>query len=335
MLLSVVEKLCKFNGSDRAGRLIMAKPSIVFIGASSFGLKCLERILERGECEVVGVITAPQKFKISYSKDSVTNYLYADFTEFCETREIPCITTETGMRDSCLLGKVESWNPKLFLVVGWYYMLPASWMALAPAYGLHASLLPAYSGGAPLVWSMINGENETGITFFKFADGVDNGDIVAQKRTRVDYKDTIATLYARVEFLGMQLIDENLNLLSKGLAQLTAQNELKRTIFPQRSPKDGEIDWEQNSRKIYDFVRAQTKPYPGAFTRCKTGGIIRVWAVEEILPSVQSRAPGTFYMDDNTQLFVSCKGGDLRVLDWQLENTAGEVISKDARYVVQ
>jgi methionyl-tRNA formyltransferase len=83
------------------------------------------------------------------------------------------------MNEPGLFQTVTSWNPDAFLVAGWYHMIPKIWRNLAPAYGLHASLLPDYSGGAPLVWAMINGETKTGVTLFQMDDGVDSGPIVA------------------------------------------------------------------------------------------------------------------------------------------------------------
>ena len=85
------------------------------------------------------------------------------------------------MNESLLIEKVNAWKPDLFIVVGWYHILPKSWRNLAPAYGMHASLLPNYSGGAQLFWAMINGEKKTGITLFKMDDGIDSGPIVGQK----------------------------------------------------------------------------------------------------------------------------------------------------------
>lgn len=306
----------------------MRKPRVVFVGSSGFGLKCLKRVIQGNDYKVVGVITAPQQFNISYSKTAVKNYLHADVFTFCTERELPVLVVDNGMKDPALLERVAVWEPDLFLVVGWYYMIPKAWMALAPAYGMHASLLPAYSGGAPLVWSIIRGETQTGITLFRFAEGVDNGDIVAQKSTVIDYHDTIATVYERIEALGLQLIDENLSDLALGKAALIAQDESKRTLFPQRSPQDGLIDWNLSARTLYNFIRAQSQPYPGAFT-VFLEQTIRIWSVEEVPSIRQHQTPGFFYKDFAGALYVVTGSGDLKVLSWQLESNDGEVRPQD------
>ena len=147
---------------------------VVFLGASTFGLKCLSVASAIQGCEIVGAVTAPRIFAISYRPEGVDNVLHADIPSLCRTLGVPCYEIENGMKDSSLLDKMRDLSPDIFLVAGWYHMLPRTWRELAPAYGLHASLLPDYSGGAPLVWAIINGEKKTELPF-QFADGVDDG----------------------------------------------------------------------------------------------------------------------------------------------------------------
>ena len=238
---------------------------VVFIGASGFGLRAAEVLVGLPDCQLVGVLTAPREFSISYRPTGITNVLHADMSKFAAERAIPCQILSKGMDDPELFSTVCDWRPECFIVVGWYHMMPAAWRKVAPAYGLHASLLPDYSGGAPLVWAMIKGEQRTGITFFQFADGVDNGPVVGSLPTNILPEDTIATLYARIEDLGLQLLQDNVPILARGPARLMPQNESKRRLFPQRSPEDGRIEWSQRAERIHDFIRAQTRPYPGAF----------------------------------------------------------------------
>jgi methionyl-tRNA formyltransferase len=172
---------------------------LVFIGSSKFGLKCLKKCAGILGVEIVGVVTAPQKFTISYSPTGVTNVLHADVSSFASEEGIPVALLTRKMNDPDLVSQVKAWNPDLFIVAGWYHMIPKLWRELAPAFGLHASLLPNYSGGAPLVWAIINGETKTGITLFKMDDGVDSGLIVDQLEEPIYPGDTIATLYERID----------------------------------------------------------------------------------------------------------------------------------------
>ena len=142
--------------------------------------------------------------------------------------------------------------------------------------GIHALLLPDYSGGAPLVWAIINGEKKTGVTFFYFDEGVDSGDIIAQEEIDIYENDTIKTLYEKAELTGKNILIKYLPLLAVNQAPRIKQDESKRRIFPQRKPSDGEIDWNWESKRIKNFIRAQTKPYPGAFTLINNKKII-IW----------------------------------------------------------
>lgn len=239
---------------------------LVFIGASSFGLKCLEACLQIPEVEVTGNVTAPKTFGISYRTQGVTNVLHADMAGLAVANNIPVVTIDRSMADPLMLETVTTWKPDAFLVAGWYHMIPKTWRKLAPAYRLHASLLPDYSGGAPLVWAMINGETKTGITCFQMDDGVDSGPIAGQREVSIYPDDTIATLYARIEQQGLQLLYKVLPAMAAGTLNLCAQGESKRRVMPQRSLEDRCIDWNQDAEAIIRFNRAQTKPYPGAFT---------------------------------------------------------------------
>lgn len=256
---------------------------VVFIGASMFGARCLDAMFSLNGITVVGAVTAPRIFSISYNRAGVTNVLHADIHARCAATGIPVAEiTENGMHDAMLCATVRRWNPQAFIVAGWYHMIPARWREIAPAYGLHASLLPDYSGGAPLVWAMIQGETETGITLFRMDGGVDSGPIVGQAATPITADDTIATLYARIEGLGVQLLTDYLPRLANGTAALRTQDASRRRLFPQRSPADGVINWTQPAARIHDFIRAQTKPYPGAFTHLGDRKLT-IWAAQPII----------------------------------------------------
>jgi methionyl-tRNA formyltransferase len=150
-------------------------------------------------------------------------------------------------------------------------MIPRSFLELAPTGGLHASLLPDYSGNAPLVWAIINGETKTGITFFLFEEGVDSGPIIGQLEEPILPDDTIASLYERIEERGIELLETQLPRIAAGTATYTPQAPSKRRVMPPRSPEDGELDLRKPALELYNFIRAQCSPYPGAFIRTVDG----------------------------------------------------------------
>jgi methionyl-tRNA formyltransferase len=232
-----------------------------------------------------------------------------------EVKDKVCEVLDSGYLTE---GPVTKQFEDIFVVAGWYHMVPRKWRDLAPAYGLHASLLPDYSGGAPLVWAIISGEKQTGITLFQFDGGVDSGLILSQKATAIRTEDTIATLYARIEQLGLDLLRENLPGLADGSARLIPQDESNRRIFPQRAPEDGIIDWNQSAWDLHNFIRAQTRPYPGAFTTWQNSKI-HIWQAG-VTDGHSARGLASGQVLDNTdRLLVRTGTGALEIMEVQFE----------------
>lgn len=284
---------------------------VIFVGSSSFGMRCLGAITRLPGISVVGVITNPKTFGISYSEKPVTNLLHADFIEWSVAHTVPCYEMQSNMREPALEGWVRSLEPRLFVVVGWYHLLPKSLRDVAPAVGLHASLLPDYCGGAPLVWAMINGETRTGITLFELADGVDDGDVYGQRSEAIRDDDTIATLYRRIEGHGIDLLGDVLPRIAAGDIAPRPQPIIGRRVFPQRSPEDGQICWNKSAAEIDRFVRAQTKPYPGAFTTLD-GVRMTIWS-SRVVESNDLSDPGKIERSGASYL-VGCASGKLELV---------------------
>jgi len=252
---------------------------VLFIGATKLGFLCCEEITKIGK--LCGIISSPSQFKISYSKSKVRNVLHADFRSRALELNIPYFETREGMKSEECAQFVTGCRPDLIVVIGWYYMVP-KYIRDVPrlgTVGIHASLLPEYSGGAPLVWAIIEGQTETGVTLFYLDKGVDSGDIVAQRKIKITEEDTIKSVYDKAEQASTELVAKYIPMIAKGVAPRVKQDESKRTIYPQRSPDDGKIDWSWDAKRIRNFIRAQTKPYPGAFTIIE-GKKITIWSAD-------------------------------------------------------
>lgn len=242
---------------------------IVFFGASELGYSCCKSILEAGHT-VTGIFTIPETFNIKYKEEAerkkVKNFLYRDFRDFEREYKIPVIEIEGNI--SGYYEQIRSFNPDFILVIGWYYLIPKQMLEMAPlgAAGIHGSLLPKYRGNAPFVWAMINGESETGISFFYFDDGTDTGDLIAQRIITIEETDTIKEVLEKARITSIEILLENLPKIASDTVERTKQDHTKATYFPRRTPEDGLIDWSWDIRRIKNFIRAQTKPYPGAYT---------------------------------------------------------------------
>ena len=295
---------------------------VVFVGASKFSVRILTKLVSLEEVEIAGIITTKETFNISYSKDGVKNVLYAPLQRW-ENQGIDVFTMNRNPKDELLVNKIVGWNPDCFIVAGWYHMVPKIWRDIAPAYGLHASLLPEYSGGAPLVWALINGEDRTGITMFKMDKGVDSGPIVGQEIVNISSDETIATLYEKVEEAALILIAKYVPMLNNEEFILRKQDESKRTVWPQRNPDDGHIDCSMDVEYIDRFIRAQTKPYPGAFIKIGDAKL-KIWKAERSKKSMAIEK--NLLYCEGEELILGCLDGGITLKEISVEN--GSLVSE-------
>ena len=243
---------------------------VVFVGSKTLGASVLNAIFSVSPQSLVGVITIDDSNDVRCALDQ--------FQEFEQRTGIPLRIINKG---SEIKPAIVEFQPNLCIVVGWYWVLKADLLNLVPNgwLGIHASLLPSYRGGAPLVWAVLNGETETGLSLFYFDEGMDTGEIVAQRKVSIGFKDTIADVLAKIEKGSLEIVREYYPLLLQGKAPRLKQDHSKATYAALRQPSDGKIDWSQPASRIYDFVRAQTHPYPGAFCYVDEK-ILRVWSVK-------------------------------------------------------
>ncbi len=245
----------------------------VFLGCTKFSEALLQSIISTRSCEVVCICTIPEEFKINYSDEPVKNTNYANLEPYAKQLGIPhySIQSEVGKRIIDYLPEIEKLKPDVILVLGWYYMVPKQARQLVKhgAWGIHASLLPNYAGGAPLVWAIIEGQKTTGVTLFRLDEGVDNGDIILQEEIEINELDYISDVYDKATKTSERILNEALKLGDQVIYKVQDKSKIK--IYPQRKPSDGEIDLSWDAKRIYDFVRAQAYPYPGAFIKSKDG----------------------------------------------------------------
>lgn len=270
---------------------------VVMFMASQYGLKCYKAIKEMQSIEMVGILTTPLHFILKYEKEKskeMDNTIYQEVVAEREINHIPIYITDK-INNEETIHIVQEWNPDLIVVSGWYHIIRKEIREIPSKgiIGLHASLLPRYRGGAPLVWQLINGEAESGITLFYIDEGTDTGDIIGQKKIVVEKNDDIGTLYEKVGEEGIELLKEHIPQIACNCAPKKKQIDIEKyNIYPQRKREDGRIDWTKSSNDIYNFVRAQTRPYPGAFSMYDKYQII-IWKCKVVKIRNKSCLAGT------------------------------------------
>lgn len=301
---------------------------IVVMASSMLGARCCEALVDLG-LPVAKILSIPREFTISWAQDSVVNAQFADASAFAKARSIPFAYVRSGRAEDyrAALGQLA---PDLFVVAGWYYLIPNAIRTCARlgAIGAHASLLPSYRGGAPLVWAIINGETQSGVTLFHLNSGVDDGDIIAQATLEITEADDIGSVIAKATQQSVALMSVYVPRVLDGTAPRRAQDARFATVMPQRSPADGLIDWNAlTSARAYDWIRAQTSPYPGAFTFLG-GERFTIWAARP-QPALRGpvQRPGTLWVDEG--LTVWCANGTtLEIVEATIQNL-GRLTAKD------
>ncbi len=284
----------------------MRKLTFAFLGATNFSKEMLTCLIDNGYLPRL-IFYIPEEFSISYSRQRVKNFCYADLKVIGNKYSIQTYEVDSvrGKRLEDYASIIQEQNLYLILVLGWYYMVPKAIRELAKhgAWGIHASLLPKYAGGAPLVWAMINGEKEAGVTLFRLGNGVDDGDIIAQESFEIDENDYISDVYSKAAIASKKILLNALENISS--ISYIPQKKEEIQVYPQRKPEDGKLDWAKTAREIYNFIRAQSIPYPCAYSLICGDVVHFVTAEVTTIPSGTYK-PGTIVKKGNNA-FVATK----------------------------
>jgi methionyl-tRNA formyltransferase len=231
---------------------------VAMFGYQTWGHRTLKALLDSRH-EVVLVVTHPRS---THAYEKIWSDSVADLAT---SHGVPVILRN---RPDDLLVPLKEADPDIIVANNWRTWLPPEVFGF-PRHGtlnVHDSLLPAYAGFSPLIWALINGEPEVGVTAHMMDTDLDAGDIVLQRSTPVGPKDTTTDLFHRtVDMIGPITVDA-LTLIESGQASWTKQDRSKASFFHKRSIEDSRIDWTWPADAIERLIRAQPDPYPNAFT---------------------------------------------------------------------
>ena len=301
---------------------------IIFMGTPDFAVACLEALV-KAKCNIVGVITAPDKpagrgLKVTESA----------VKKFAIRKNLKVLQPEK-LKNPEFLQELRSLNADLQIVVA-FRMLPESVWNMPPlgTINLHGSLLPQYRGAAPINWAVINGEKETGVTTFKLKHEIDTGDILLQESFTIDENETAGEVHDKMKEIGARVLVETVKGIADGtleerpqsaIGSLQSEDADSRLPAPdsqllKHAPKifteTCNIDWRKSIGEIHDLIRGLS-PFPGAFTELgdKT---IKIFRSEKELLFPTSK-PGRWESDGKTYLKFAAKDGYILLKDVQLE----------------
>ena len=283
---------------------------IVFMGTPEFAVPSLKALMEAGY-EVCGVFTQPDK-----PRNRGLKLQASPVKEYALSANLP-VFQPVRMRDGEALAILRELKPDLIAVAAYGKILPVDILEL-PRLGcinVHSSLLPKYRGAAPINWAILSGEDETGVTIQRMAEGIDTGDILAQARTPISINENASWLSARLAKMGAELLVKTVRELETGSAVATPQDESMASHAPMLTKELSSMDWGKTARQLHDQVRG-LYPWPSAVAvldgiRCK---MIRTSLLEE----ETSQQPGAVLQADKRGLRVACGDGKiLEVLELQ------------------
>ena len=262
---------------------------LIFMGTPDFAVPTLRRLAE-SDHQILAVVANPDRPRGRGRKPDSPPVKKAALELGLE------VWQPESLEDPGFETRLASCRPDLFAVVA-FSLLPRRLLKI-PRLGsvnLHPSLLPAYRGAAPIVWAVINGETETGITTFQLSPRMDAGDILLQRKVSIDPDETAGELEARLSRLGADLMLETLDRMERGDLRPRPQDSSQATRAPKLSREDGRIDWDRPAEMIRNQVRGMN-PVPGAFTEW-SGGLLKIHRAQ--VQEVASRErPGTVLAAD-------------------------------------
>ena len=294
---------------------------IVFMGTPEFAVGTLRALVEGGY-QVVAVVTQPDKPVGRHG--SVLQP--SEVKKYALEHSIPVLQPEK-MKDPEFVEQLHAYNADLQVVVA-FRMLPEVVWAMPPlgTFNVHAALLPQYRGAAPINWAVINGETTTGVTTFFLDHDIDTGRVIMRRPFDIPDDADVEYVYDGLMRLGAEVALETIDRIIAGNGQVESipQEEMEESGPLHAAPKifkeTCDVNWNQPSKRIYDFIRGLS-PYPGAWTTLvQEGGapvVMKIFKSAKCEGRIPEGVPGTITVEKN-KIYVTTADGQLRIDTLQL-----------------
>lgn len=287
---------------------------VVFMGTPAFAVPCLKELTEAQGITVCAVFTQPDQ-----PKGRGHHMAPPPVKETAEARGIPVYQPAT-LKDPAVMEILHSMKPDAVAVVAYGKILPEDVLRV-PKLGcinVHASLLPKYRGAAPIQWSVLNGERETGVTTMFMAKGLDTGDKILQEKTPIGENETSGELYGRLSALGAPLLVRTLRLLEAGIAPREPQDGTAAMLAPMIDKSLSPLDWAAPAAAVHNRVRG-LNPWPCAATELNGKHLKILRTVVTDGAASENALPGEILRVAESGITVRCGEGAVDVLEVQEE----------------
>ncbi|HEU4721875.1 MAG TPA: methionyl-tRNA formyltransferase [Gemmatimonadaceae bacterium] len=279
---------------------------VLFWGTPEFATAPLRALLGEG-FDVVAVVTQPDK-PVGRSRSTLRA---SAVKEVALAEGLPVLQPEKPRGDE-FLAELRAFTPDVSVVVAYGHILPKAVIDL-PRLGtlnIHASLLPALRGAAPIQAAIREGLGETGVTIMQMVPAMDAGPILHQVRTPIVDDETAGELALRLSELGAAALIEGLALIELGLAKPQPQDEAAATYAAKLTRETARVDWTQSAHDVGRHVRAYD-PKPGAWAQVR-GAEVKLFGAR-VAPRGTSHVAGEVLSIDDVGLLVACGAGAVRI----------------------
>jgi len=287
---------------------------VIFMGTPDFAVPCLKTLIDEGY-EVPLVVTQPDKKRGRGHKVS-----FSPVKEYAIENNIEVFQPES-LKNGEMADKLQEINPDVIVVVAYGKLLP-EYILNSPKLGcinIHASLLPKLRGAAPIQWSIINGDKETGVTAMLMDKGMDTGDMLLRLPMEIKESDTAGSLFEKLKFLGASALKTTLIKLKDGKAVRVRQNEEEATYAPMISKEDAIIDWSCPASDIINKIRGMNPaPVACTFYNGKKVKIYEAYVGEETDDSDYGKFWGFF---EDKGLGIVAGGNIVYINEFHMENS--------------
>jgi methionyl-tRNA formyltransferase len=251
----------------------MNRMKVLFMGTPDFAVPTLDQLM-KSKHEVIGVVTQPDKQKGRGHAVS-----FSPVKELALQCQLP-VYQPLKVKEPEFMDKIRSLEPEVIVVAAFGQILPKAFLDIPP-YGcinVHGSLLPKYRGAAPIQYSIIEGEEETGITIMHMDAGIDTGDMILQKSLPIAPKETGGSLFDKLAVLGAELLLEALDQIEAGTAARIPQDNEKATYVKILDKDMGRLDFTQSAVRLERLIRG-LNPWPSAYT-ILDGKTLKLWQAD-------------------------------------------------------
>lgn len=288
--------------------------NIIFMGTPDFAVPCLDKLHQN--YNVTAVITQPDR-----PKGRGQHLAKSPVKVYAEEHNLPVYQPEK-IKTAEFTEKLRQMQPDLIIVVAFGQILSQEILDI-PKFGcinVHASLLPRWRGAAPIHWSIIGGDTETGVTTMYMDAGLDTGDMILKAKTVITPEMTTAQLHDALMMQGADLLIETIQSIENGTVSREKQDDSLSCYAKMLNNDNCRIDWTKSAQEIHDLVRGLNS-WPIAYTTLN-GKKFKIWQTKIIDTDTTGKTPGQIIDLTKKGIIVATGNGTIELLQIQPPNKA-------------